>query len=46
MMHADDMAEIILLCARLPQRALIEQVIVRPTQLRDTQADVEAALEA
>jgi NADP-dependent 3-hydroxy acid dehydrogenase YdfG len=45
MMQADDLAEIILLCARLPQRALVEQVVVRPTQLRDTRADVEAALQ-
>ena len=44
MMQATDMAEIILLCARLPQRTLVEQVVVRPTHLRDTRADVEAAL--
>lgn len=44
MMQATDIAEIIVLCARLPQRTLVEDVVVRPTYLRETQADVEAAL--
>ena len=44
MMQATDIAEIILLCARLPQRALVEDVVVRPTFLRETEDDVEAAL--
>lgn len=45
MMHADDMAEIILLCARMPARTLVEDIYVRPTRLRNMQADIAAAME-
>ena len=45
MMHADDLAQIILLCARMPARTLVEEIYVRPTVLRDMQADIDAAME-
>jgi NADP-dependent 3-hydroxy acid dehydrogenase YdfG len=45
MMHADDIAQIILLCARMPARTLVEEIYVRPTHLRNMQADIAAAME-
>ena len=45
MMHADDLAQIILLCARMPARTLVEEIYVRPTHLRNMQADIAAAME-
>ena len=45
MMHADDLAQIILLCARMPARTLVEDIYVRPTHLRNMQADIAAAME-
>ena len=45
MMHADDIAQIILLCARMPARTLVEDIYVRPTHLRNMQADIAAAME-
>ncbi len=44
MMHADDLAQIILLCARMPARTLVEEIYVRPTHLRNMQADIAAAM--
>lgn len=43
MMGADDVAEVLLLCATLPQRTVVEQVILSPTTKRDVTADIEAA---
>ena len=45
MMHADDIAQLILLCARMPARTLVEDIYVRPTHLRNMQADIAAAME-
>ena len=45
MMHADDLAQIILLCARMPARTLVEEIYVRPTFQRNMQADIAAAME-
>ncbi len=45
MMHAEDIAQIILLCARMPARTLVEDIYVRPTHLRNMQADIAAAME-
>ncbi len=45
MMHADDIAQIILLCARMPARTLVEEIYVRPTHLRNMQADIAAAMQ-
>ena len=45
MMHADDLAQIILLCTRMPARTLIEEIYVRPTHQRNMQADIAAAME-
>ena len=44
MMQSEDLAEIVRLCACMPGRTLVEEVYVRPTQLRDLSADTEAAL--
>ena len=46
MMQSEDLAEVVRLCACMPDRTLIEEVYVRPTQLRDLSADTAAALEA
>ena len=46
MMDADDVAEMVLLCATTPQRTLIEQVVLSPTFKRDMTADIEAARHA
>ena len=44
MMQSEDLAEVVRLCACMPDRTLIEEVYVRPTHLRDLSADTEAAL--
>ena len=43
MVTAEDTAEAITLIARLPQRAAIPELIIRPTWLRDTAAEVNIA---
>ena len=43
MVTAEDTAEAITLIARLPQRAAIPELIIRPTWLRDTSAEVNIA---
>ena len=43
MVTAEDTAEAITLIARLPQRAAIPELIIRPTWLRDTSAEVNVA---
>ncbi len=45
MMQAEDLAEVVRLCACMPGRTLVEEVYVRPTQLRDLSADTQAALQ-
>ena len=45
MMQAEDLGEIVRLCACMPGRTLVEEVYVRPTQLRDISADIGAALQ-
>ena len=45
MMQSEDLAEVVRLCACMPDRTLIEEVYVRPTQLRDLSADTQAALQ-
>ena len=44
MMQSEDLADVVRLCACMPGRTLVEEVYLRPTQLRDMGADVEAAL--
>lgn len=46
MMGPDDVADAILLCATLPHRTVIEQVVMSPTKKRDVSADIEAARRA
>ena len=43
MVTAEDTAEAIALIARLPQRAAIPELIIRPTWMRDTSAEVNIA---
>ena len=43
MMKPEDLADVIFLCASLPQRTLIEQIIISPTRKRDVSKDLEAA---
>lgn len=43
MMQADDVAQAILLCATLPGRTVIEEIVISPTVARDTSADLAAA---
>ena len=43
MMKPEDVASVILLCATLPPRAMIEQVVLSPTKPRDMGEELEAA---
>ena len=46
MMMAEDVAAAILLCATLPGRTVIEEIVMSPTQPRDRSIDMEAARNA
>ena len=46
MMMAEDVAAAILLCATLPGRTVIEEIVMSPTQPRDRSVDMEAARNA
>jgi NADP-dependent 3-hydroxy acid dehydrogenase YdfG len=43
MVTAEDTAEAVTLIARLPQRAAIPELIIRPTWLRDTSSEINIA---
>jgi NADP-dependent 3-hydroxy acid dehydrogenase YdfG len=43
MLQPDDVAAAVLLAASLPQRAVIEELRIAATRLRDTSRDIEAA---
>ena len=43
MMHAEDVARAILLCATLPPRTVIETIVMSPTILRDQSVDIKVA---
>jgi NADP-dependent 3-hydroxy acid dehydrogenase YdfG len=43
MMQPEDVAEAILLCARMPARTLVEQIVMLPTRPRDQGAELAAA---
>ncbi len=43
MMGAEDIGQVILLAATLPQRTMLDQIIMSPTIRRDVSADLEAA---
>lgn len=43
MMQAEDIAQAIFLCAAMPQRTIVEQVVMMPTLHRDTSRDMVAA---
>ncbi len=45
MMGAEDVAAAILFCATTPQRTLVSEIVLMPTQPRDTSADMKAARE-
>ncbi len=46
MMQPEDIAQAIFLCAAMPQRTLVEQIVMMPTVRRDTSLDMKAAEEA
>ena len=46
MMMPEDVARAILLCATLPVRTVIEEIVMSPTQPRDRTLDMEAAAKA
>ena len=43
MMLAEDVAEAILLCATLPARTVIEEIVMSPTRQRDMTAELAVA---
>lgn len=43
MVQPDDVARAVVLCATLPARTVIEELVIAPTYLRDTSADIEAS---
>ncbi len=43
MMRPEDVAEAIMLCATMPARTLVSEIVMMPTRPRDTSQDVEAA---
>lgn len=43
MVQPRDVARAVLLCATLPPRTVIEELVITPTRLRDTSADVEVS---
>ncbi len=45
MMGAEDVAAAVLFCATTPQRTLVSEIVLMPTQPRDTSADMKAARE-
>lgn len=45
MMRAEDVAAAVLFCATTPQRTLVSEIVLMPTQPRDTTADMNAARE-
>jgi len=46
MMMPEDVAAAILLCATLPRRTVIEEIVMSPTQPRDRSVDLEVAAKA
>jgi NADP-dependent 3-hydroxy acid dehydrogenase YdfG len=43
MMQPEDVAEAILMCVTLPERTVVEEIILSPTRTRDQSRDVEVA---
>jgi NADP-dependent 3-hydroxy acid dehydrogenase YdfG len=43
MMQAEDIAQAVFLCAAMPQRTIVEQVVMIPTMRRDVVRDMAAA---
>ncbi|WP_326574193.1 SDR family oxidoreductase [Streptomyces sp. NBC_00481] len=43
MVQPEDVARAVLLCATLPPRTVVEELVIAPTLVRDTSADVEAS---
>mgnify|MGYP001398259409 CR=1 FL=1 len=43
MMQPKDIAQAILLCASMPQRTVVEEIVLKPTKKRDVSADLYAA---
>ena len=45
MMHPDDIAAAILLCVALPKRTQVQEIVLLPTQPRDTSEELKVASE-
>ena len=43
MMQPEDIAEAILLCMRMPQRTIVQDLVVSPTIMRDVSEDMKIA---
>ncbi|WP_072803266.1 SDR family oxidoreductase [Rhodococcoides yunnanense] len=43
MVQPEDVARAVVLCATLPARTVIEELVIAPTYLRDTSGDIEAS---
>ena len=43
MMHPRDVAAAILLCAVMPQRTVVEEIVLKPTTNRNINRDIEVA---
>jgi NADP-dependent 3-hydroxy acid dehydrogenase YdfG len=43
MVQPEDVARAVVLCAGLPSRTVIEELVIAPTYLRDTSGDIEAS---
>ena len=46
MMQAEDVAEAILLCVTLPERTVIEEIVISPTRTRDQSKEIAIARDA
>ena len=46
MMMPEDIAQAIYLCAAMPARTVVEEILLRPTQARDVSQDIKVAAEA
>jgi hypothetical protein len=46
MMQPEDVAEAILLCVTLPERTVIEEIVISPTRSRDQSKEIAIARDA
>jgi len=43
MMQPEDVAAVILMCVTLPERTVVEEIVLSPTRTRDMVRDIEVA---